>query len=163
LNQYKARVTSSPAILVLNTRIRNQESSKKNLLDKWPKIDEKIFNSTSRIKQIEDTLKFNENSLADAEKENKILLSHRAIPLRRTLAAPPLVLISVSTFVLNWFVVTKTFGFTAMKLFAQILPPCFWPWFAGGGDGGAERGMGGRKDGRRKRVRGECGFSSLVK
>jgi hypothetical protein len=37
----------------------------------------------------------------------RLLLSHRAIALlRRTLAAPPLVLNRVTTFGLSWFVVT---------------------------------------------------------
>ena len=71
LEQYKAKAVSSSAILVLNARITYQESAKKTLIDDLKKIDEKISNSTSRIKQIEDNLKLNENRVIDAEQKNK--------------------------------------------------------------------------------------------
>ena len=71
LNQYKAKARSSAAILVLDTRIFNQENEKKKVLVKLQKIDEQIANSTSRIKQIEDNLKLNENRVIDAEQKNK--------------------------------------------------------------------------------------------
>jgi hypothetical protein len=71
LNQYKAKATSSPAIATLNIRIGSNERTKKSLLDDIKKIDEKIYNSTSRIKQIEDNLKLNENRVIDAEQKNK--------------------------------------------------------------------------------------------
>ena len=71
LNQYKAKASSSAAIFVLDARISTQEKEKKKVLDKLPKIDEQIANSTSRIKQIEDNLKLNENRVIDAEQKNK--------------------------------------------------------------------------------------------
>ena len=71
LNQYKAKATSGPAIFVLDTRISTQEKEKKKHLIQLQKIDEQIYNSSSRIKQIEDNLKLNENRVIDAEQKNK--------------------------------------------------------------------------------------------
>lgn len=55
----------------MNVRIQFQEKAEKTQTSFDEKIDEKIYNSTSRIKQIEDNLKLNENRLDYAEKEIK--------------------------------------------------------------------------------------------
>jgi hypothetical protein len=71
LQQQKATAKRAGAIKTLKIRIQNQETEEKKVLDKIQKIDEKIYNSTSRIKQIEDNLKLNENRVIDAEQTNK--------------------------------------------------------------------------------------------
>ena len=56
----------------------------------------------------------------------RLLLSHRAIALlRRTLAAPPLVLNRVTTFGLSWFVVTFCNEFFCSNLAAMLLAMVF--------------------------------------
>jgi hypothetical protein len=76
LQQQKATTKRAAAIVTLNTRIAYQEYEKKKALDKLQKIDEKISNSTSRIKQIEDNLKLNENRVIDAEQKNKQIVQN---------------------------------------------------------------------------------------
>ena len=71
LQQQKSTTKRAAAIVTLNASIAYQEYEKKKVLDKLQKIDEKISNSTSRIKQIEDNLKLNENRVIDAEQKNK--------------------------------------------------------------------------------------------
>ena len=76
LQQQKATTKRAAAIVTLNARIAYQEYEKKKALDKLQKIDEKISNSTSRIKQIEDNLKLNENRVIDAEQKNKQIVQN---------------------------------------------------------------------------------------
>lgn len=74
LNVYKSKAERATSILSLNVRISYQENEKKKVIDKLKKIDEKISNSTSRIKQIEDNIKLNENRVVDAEAYNKSIV-----------------------------------------------------------------------------------------
>jgi hypothetical protein len=76
LQQQKATTKRAAAIVTLNARIAYQEYEKKKALDKLQKIDEKISNSTSRIKQIEDNLKLNENRVIDVEQKNKQIVQN---------------------------------------------------------------------------------------
>ena len=71
LNEYKAKATKAVAIVALDARLLIKENAKKGVLAKIKTIDEQIYNSSSKIKQIEDNIKLNENRMDDSKQKNK--------------------------------------------------------------------------------------------
>ena len=70
LNEYKAKATKAVAIVALDARLLIKENAKKGVLAKIKTIDEQIYNSSSKIKQIEDNIKLNENRVDDSKQKN---------------------------------------------------------------------------------------------
>ena len=71
LNEYKTKATRAVAIVALDARLLIKENTKKSVLAKLKTIDEQISNSSSKIKQIEDNIKLNENRMDDSKQKNK--------------------------------------------------------------------------------------------